>query len=142
MLRRRWERRNALHTLRSVPLFEGCSTAQLRTIDRLLTEVRVPAGRELIRQGERGLDFAVVVDGRARVVRDGERVAELGPGAFFGELALVEGRERTATVTARTPMRLYVLHRLEFDRLFEVVPAVRERVLAAAASRRPLVHVT
>lgn len=138
MLRRWLERRKALQTLRNVPMFEGCSPAQLRVIDRLVTEIRVPAGRELIRQGERGLDFAIVIEGQADVVRDGERVARLGPGTFFGELALVgEGEgERTATVVAGTPLRLYVLHRVEFDRLLELVPSVREQVLAAATLRR------
>lgn len=140
MLRRWWERRKALQKLRNHPLFEGCSPAQLRTVDRLLTQVRVPAGRQLMRQGRRGLDFAVVVDGEAEVLRDGEPVARLGPGSFFGELALVDDRHRSATVTARTPMLLYVLHRLEFDRLLEVVPSVRERVLAAAAARRTPAH--
>ncbi len=136
MLRRWLERRKALQTLRNVPMFEGCSPAQLRVIDRLVTEIRVPAGRELIRQGERGLDFAIVIEGQADVVRDGERVARLGPGTFFGELALMGEGERTATVVASTPMRLYVLHRVEFDRLLELVPSVREQVLTAATLRR------
>lgn len=136
MLRRWLERRKALQTLRNVPMFKGCSPAQLRVIDRLVTEIRVPAGRELIRQGERGLDFAIVIEGQADVVRDGDRVARLGPGTFFGELALMGEGERTATVVASTPMRLYVLHRVEFDRLLEFVPSIRDQVLAAATLRR------
>lgn len=136
MLRRWWERRNALKTLQTLPLFEGCSPAQLRAIDRLVTEVHVPSGRELIRQGERGLDFAIVVDGRADVVRDGVRVARLGPGAYCGEMALLDDGPRTATVVARTPMRLYVMHRIEFDRLLELVPAIRDQVHGTAARRR------
>lgn len=138
MLRRWWERRNALKTLRALPLFAGCSRVQLRAIDGLLAEVRVPAGRELIRQGERGLDFAIVVDGRAQVLRDREPVAELGRGAFFGEIALVDAGPRTATVVARTPMRLYVLHRVEFERLLELAPSIREQVVATADQRREL----
>lgn len=136
MLRRWWERRQALKTLQALPLFAGCSPAQLRAIDRLLTEVRVSGGRELMREGERGLDFAVVIDGRAEVLRDGEPVAELERGAFFGEIALVDHGLRTATVVARTPMRLYVLHRVEFERLLELVPSVRDEVLATAEGRR------
>ncbi len=136
MLRRWWERRNALKTLQTVPLFDACSPAQLQAIDRLVTEVRVPEGRELVRQSERGLDFAIVVDGRADVVRDGVRVARLGPGAYFGEMALLDDGPRTATVVACTPMRLYVMHRIEFDRLLELVPAIRDHVHATAAQRR------
>lgn len=140
MLRRWWERRKALETLRTLPLFAGCSPAQLRAIDRLLTEVRVPAGRELIRQGERGLDFAVVVDGRAEVLRDGRPVAQLERGSFFGEVALVGDGRRTATVVARTPMCLYVLHRVEFDRLLDVVPSIRQQVVTTAERRRRSRH--
>lgn len=135
MLRRWWERRQAIKELRRVPLFADASRTQLAEIDRLLTEVRVPEGRELMREHERGLDFAVVLDGTAEVRRDGHVLATLESGSFFGELALVGDGYRTATVTAATAMRLYVLNVAEFERLLEVAPSVRAAVKAAAQER-------
>jgi CRP-like cAMP-binding protein len=83
----------------------------------------------------------VVVDGKVAVERGGKRIAVKGPGDFLGELALVTGRPRTATVTATTPLRALVVDGLSFDRLLRDVPAIAEKVNRAVAERQPADHV-
>lgn len=130
-----WERRRAARRLRRLDLFGECSPAQLRAVDALLTEVAVPAGRTLMRRGARGLDFVIVLEGEATVRRGGRRLGTVEPGSFFGELALLDDTPRTATVVATTPMRVYVLNPFEFERLLDVAPSVKARVLDAARRR-------
>ena len=141
LLRHHWERRQAARRLRDLAPFSDCSLRELMAIDVLLTEVVIPAERTLMRQGTRGLDFVIVIEGTAAVERDRRRLGEVGPGSFFGELALLYGATRTATVASLTPMRLYVLNPFEFERLLEVAPTVRALVVETAASRmRALAH--
>lgn len=135
LIRRWWERRQAVARLRDLDLFAGCPAHQLRPVDGLLTEITVDAGRELTREGLDGVEFMVIVDGCASVHRGDEELALLGPGDFFGELALVGDGIRTATVTALTPTRMFVLGATEFRRLCEIAPSVRGRILTAAAER-------
>ena len=111
MLRRTIERHRALRVLRSLDALTGLPASELDAVDRLLSEVSVPAGRVLARQGERGLDFALVLDGTAAVTRSGAEIATLTPGTFFGEMALMGNGARTATVTAESDMRLLVANR-------------------------------
>lgn len=134
-IRRWWEKRQAVRTLRRLALFRDCSPAELAAIDSLLTEIRVPEGRVLMHEGTRGLDFVVVAEGTAVVERNGRVLNEVGPGSFVGELALLDGLPRTATVTAAAPMRVYALNRFEFHRLLEVAPTVQAQVLDAARRR-------
>ena len=94
--------------LRNVPLFEGLDHAELEALGRAVTEFDLPAGRRLIAEGSRGHDMFVVVDGTLEVTRGGAHVAEIGPGEFVGEMALLTGDERNATVTTATDAR--VLH--------------------------------
>src|SRR5581483_8481862 len=109
-------RRDAhLDHLQQVPLFRGCDRDELRKVARRTTGLPVAAGQTLVNEGERGLEFFVIVDGRARVTRHGQDVGELGPGDFFGELALLIDAPRNATVTAVTPMEAIVLSRKEFE---------------------------
>jgi CRP-like cAMP-binding protein len=121
--------------LAQVPLFQNLSAKQLAVIDRLVTMIDVPAGRELIRQGESGLEFVVVVDGEAEVRRDGEVIAVRGPGTFFGEMALLLDRPRNASVVARTAMSIDVINRHDFRRLLEDFPDLYAPLLAATAER-------
>jgi CRP-like cAMP-binding protein len=94
---------------RNLPIFAGCTEEELAEIDRLADEVHVEAGRTVIRQGDLGQEFAVIVEGEADVVKDDETVARIGPGAYFGEVALLDSITRTASVVAATDMTLEVI---------------------------------
>ena len=122
-------------TLRGVELFEGCDEAELERIDALMTPIRVDAGTTLVAEGAAGLQFVIVDDGWALVERAGRVLGAIGPGSFFGEVALLSNVPRTATVTAVTDMKLYVLHAGEFTSLLRDAPTVRARVEDAATAR-------
>ena len=96
-------RQDAHAHFRSLPIFAGCTEDELEEIDRLADEVHVEQGRTIIRQGDLGQEFAVIVDGEADVVKDGDVVASIGPGAYFGEVALLDAVPRTASIGASTP---------------------------------------
>ena len=93
-----------IELLRNVPLFAGCSKAELQQVAQLADELDLAEGATLIREGERGREFIVVADGTVKVTRGGKTIRELGPGDFIGEIALVVDRPRTATVTATSPV--------------------------------------
>jgi CRP-like cAMP-binding protein len=124
-----------LELLRTVPLFSGLSSRELKRIGELADEVDLPAGRVLMRQGEQGSEMLVLVDGNARIERDGEVIAERGAGEVLGEIALLDGGPRTATVTLTRESRLLVLGRREFQTAMDELPDVRLRVLEAVAQR-------
>ena len=105
--------------LRRVPLFAGLGDRELSEVERSSDEVDVPAGTTLTRQGGSGHEFFVIIEGRARVERDGRVLATLGPGDFLGEIALLEERPRMATVTVEEPSRLLVLGHREFHSLLD-----------------------
>ena len=134
-VRASWERRAAARRLRTIDLFAGCSPAELARIDSLLTEVHVPAGRVLMSEGAPGRDFVIVIEGTASATRRGKALGEVDAGSFFGELSLLDEQPRTATVTAATPMRIYVLNAFEFRRLLDLSPTVACRVFDAARTR-------
>src|SRR5690242_16142261 len=108
--------------LKTVSMFRECTPRELRVIDGLATRVEVPAGRVLCVEGEIGSEFCLIVRGSASVERNGRRVARLGPGETFGELALL-GRNalnrRMATVVASEQTRLVVFSRAEFNSMLE-----------------------
>jgi CRP-like cAMP-binding protein len=124
-----------IERLRRVPLFAGCTPEQLAAIAQLADELEVPAGRRLIREGGRGHEFLVLVDGAAEVRRGGELVCRLGPGDFVGELSLLSGGPRTATVVTTTRTRLLVLTDRAFARIAERVPGVSLKLMRAVAAR-------
>jgi CRP-like cAMP-binding protein len=121
--------------LRRVPLFAGLGRRELEEIQSLADEVEVPAGRELTREGRSGEEFFLIVSGRVGVVREGVRVRTMSDGDFLGEIALVDGRPRSATVTTETPTRLLVLAHREFNSLMERFPSIQTAVLRALAER-------
>ena len=121
--------------LARLDLFAGCTPAQLAEARSLLTLLTVDAGTVLIREGGLGLEFLVIADGEASVTIGGQRVATLGPGDFAGEMSLLGNARRSATVTAATPLVVYVANPAEFTSLLEVAPSVAERVTGAAAAR-------
>ena len=124
-----------LELLGKVPLFAGLSKRELQRIGELADEVDLPSGRVLMRQGESGSEMLIVIDGSARIERDGEVIAERGGGEVLGEIALLDGGPRTATVTLTRDSRLLVLGRREFQAAMDELPDVRLRVLEAVAHR-------
>jgi CRP/FNR family transcriptional regulator, cyclic AMP receptor protein len=121
--------------LQQVPLFSACSKRDLQLVARRAEDVRVAAGKVLVNEGETGHEFFVIIDGTARVTRRGKRVATLGPGSAFGELALLDKAPRNATVIAETPMELVVLGQREFSALIDEVPGFAHKLLAGLARR-------
>lgn len=131
-------RKNAkIELLKRVPLFERCSQRELAQIAALADEFDLPAARSLTNEGAGGFEFIVLVEGEADVVRKGRVVNELGPGDFIGEIALVSGEPRTATVKTRGPSRILVMTASGFRTLMHDVPAIQDKVLAAITARIP-----
>ena len=124
-----------LEMLRRVPLLEGLGRKELEEVGRLCDEVDLPAGRVLIREGDSGDEFYLVLEGSVRVDRGGATVATLGPGQFLGEIALVDHGPRTATATCETACRLLVLGHREFNSVMASSQEIRTRVLTALAQR-------
>lgn len=124
-----------LELLRTVPLFRGIGGRELQRLGELTDEVDLPAGKVLMTQGERGDQLIILVDGAAEITRDGQRIRESRSGEVLGEIALLDGGPRTATVTLSEPSRLLVLARREFHALMDEFPSIRLQVLASAAER-------
>ena len=121
--------------LSTIWLFSTCSSRDLRTIRKATEEVTVPAGRVLCEEGTIGREFFLIVDGHATVSRNGQKIATLGPGQYFGELALLDRRPRSATVTSDSEMLLLVLGQRQFNGVLDAVPALSHKLLAAMATR-------
>jgi CRP/FNR family transcriptional regulator, cyclic AMP receptor protein len=121
--------------LRLVPLFNGMTDRSFEAIASLASETDFALGHELVRQGEPGDRFIIIVSGRARVVRDGKALRELGPGDFLGEISLVDGSPRTATVTALDPIHAFVIDRTGFLELIDRIPVFRLEVMNALTER-------
>jgi CRP-like cAMP-binding protein len=121
--------------LQRVNLFESCSTRQLRAIARIADVQEVPAGHVLARTGEPGDLFFVIVDGSAHAEVSPQRRNHIGPGAFFGEMSLLDGQPRSATVIADTAMRLLVISRRDFVTLLREVPSLTQQMLVALCQR-------
>lgn len=127
--------RRELDMLADVPLFSSCSQSELRQIARLGTPVTVPVGTLLTTEGRAGREFFLVLEGTAECMVGGRHAAQFGPGDFFGELSLLDGGPRTATVTASTSMEVMVLDAREFSSLLAASPSITSKVLATLARR-------
>lgn len=121
--------------IKRAPLFWNCSKRELRQIAQIADEIDLRQGKEMTRQGERGREFFVLLEGEADVTKDGRSVNQLGAGDFFGEIALVSDSPRTATVTASSPVRALVITDRSFKRLLKDQPEIQSKVLAALAAR-------
>jgi CRP/FNR family transcriptional regulator, cyclic AMP receptor protein len=122
--------------LKDVPFFSSLSKRDLTTVAQQMEEIDIPDGKELVREGDFGHEFFLIVDGTAEVVRGGARIAERGPGEFFGEMALLDEERRTATVTAKSPMRVLVMTRQNFRALDGTAPEIHATVAEAIEARR------
>ena len=119
--------------LSNVPLFAGCVTREMTEISRLADEVSVPAGKVLAKEGDPAHEFFVIVEGSIDISKKGKAVRTLGPGDFFGELAMLGKVPRTATATAATPVRMLVLGHREFTTLLVDHPGIQQKVLRTVA---------
>jgi CRP/FNR family cyclic AMP-dependent transcriptional regulator len=124
-----------VEALAQVPLFEGLSKKHLRALARVTDDVAVKAGTVLCREGRLGKEFFVIVEGMAEVTKGGRRLATRGAGEFFGEIALLTTTTRTATVTATTPLRCFVMTRRDFRLVLDENPGVERKVTEALAER-------
>jgi CRP/FNR family transcriptional regulator, cyclic AMP receptor protein len=122
--------------LKSLPLFKDVPDEELGQVATFAQEILVDEGRELVREGDFSYEFMAIEEGEAEVTRHGEHLADLGPGDFFGEIGLLEKTLRTATVTAKTPMRLVTLTGWDLKRMERHIPEAVERVRATLEDRR------
>jgi CRP/FNR family transcriptional regulator, cyclic AMP receptor protein len=121
--------------LEDVPLLEACSYKQLRAVARITDVLELPAGTMLARAGEPGNEFFVIVDGSARVEVSPRKRSRLGPGDYFGEMSLLDGGPRSATVVADTPVRLLVINRRDFTTLLREAPGLTQNILMTLSKR-------
>ena len=121
--------------LEGIGFFSGLSKKELEKLAQWTDEVSVPRGEALATEGDFAHEFFVIQRGSAEVRQNGERVAELGPGEFFGEIALLETERRTASVVATTPMDLIVMFQREFKQMEREMPGVAARIRAAIRAR-------
>lgn len=121
--------------LHRVPLFERLGRRELERLGQLTDDVDAPAGRVLMRQGDHGAEMFVISSGRVRIDKNGATIAQLGPGDWFGEMALLSEGNRTATATTEEPSRLFVIAHREFHSLMDEMPSVRTAVFECVADR-------
>ncbi|MHB8682448.1 MAG: cyclic nucleotide-binding domain-containing protein, partial [Acidimicrobiales bacterium] len=116
--------KSALQALREVPLFDRCTDKELRALANLGTAIELPEGESLTRPGQRGQEFFILLSGKARCTVDGHEMAIFGPGDFFGEMSLLDGKPRSAEVVTMSEVEALVLDRREFLRFVETSPAI------------------
>lgn len=121
--------------LATIELFTELTTKERKAVSRLMTTVSIKAGRDLMVEGDVGREFLIILEGEATVRRSGRIVARVGSGDFLGELAIIAGVPRTATVTADTEMSVSVLNRREFSSLLDEQPKLARKVLVGAVKR-------
>ena len=121
--------------LSKIWLFSTSSAKDLRTIRRALEEVTVPPGRVLCEQGTIGREFFLIVSGQAAVRRNNRKVATLGPGQYFGEMALLTNNRRNATIRAASKVRVAALGKKNFMTLLSVLPGTKEDILKTVQAR-------
>jgi CRP/FNR family cyclic AMP-dependent transcriptional regulator len=127
--------RSPVDHLGSVSLFSACSKKELQAVARASDQVELAAGRSLCEQGSIGREAFIIIEGSAEVKRNGRKVATLGPGDTFGELALLDHGPRTATVTAATPLKVLVIGAREFAGILDEVPPIAHKLLKSLAGR-------
>lgn len=124
-----------LERLARVPLFSECSKRELERISSIADEITVPAGSTMIQQGATGREFIVVLDGDVELRRDGRRIALKADDTAFGEAALLNGKPRNATLTAKTDVDALVITDRAFHQLMKESPGIQWKLLASLAAR-------
>jgi CRP/FNR family transcriptional regulator, cyclic AMP receptor protein len=118
-----------------IPLFSELTKDELHELAKRTEDLEVEAGKVLVREGEIGQEFFVIIEGEAEATKDGKLLRTMGPNDFFGEIALLEDIPRTATVTAKTPLRFFVLTRQSFWSMLDATPSVERKILRTLAKR-------
>jgi CRP-like cAMP-binding protein len=121
--------------LKMISVFSTLGDEELDQISKLAAEVSVPAGKELVREGDYSYDVLAIEEGEAEVMRDGSHIADLGPGDVVGEMGVLERTQRSATVVAKSPMRLVTLTSWDVRRLSKSAPAAVEHLRSVVAER-------
>jgi CRP/FNR family transcriptional regulator, cyclic AMP receptor protein len=121
--------------IRRVPLFSSASKAELAEIASIADEIDLPEGKTIIKEGDAGREFFVLIEGTADVERGGRKVASIGPGDFVGEIALIAKTPRNATITTTSPVRALVITDRAFRQLLDHSPQIQIGVLQALAER-------
>ena len=134
-------RNQKVELIKRVPLFANCSKHELEEIAHIADEIDVSAGKEMTKEGSRGREFFVLLEGDADVTKDGQSINKLSAGDFFGEIALVSDTPRTATVTATSAVRALVITDRSFRRLLDESPEIQRKVLVALAERLAPAHI-
>ena len=122
--------------LKKIPVFADLSDEEREHIAALAAEVSVPSGKELVREGDYSYDVLAIEEGTARVERDGDRLADLGPGDVVGEMGVLERSQRNATVVATSPMLLVTLTSWDIRRLTKTAPKAVDHLREVVAQRR------
>ena len=121
--------------LKTLPLFESVPDEDLEKISPFVSEVSVSEGKPLVTEGDYAYEFMAIEEGTAEVRRGDEKLAELGPGDFFGEMGLLGDDRRNATVVATSPMRLLTLDQWDMKRLEKAAPTAAEKIRSKARAR-------
>jgi CRP/FNR family transcriptional regulator len=133
--KRQAEKKEVVEFLRTVPLFSACTQKELNTIAEVTKEVPFPAGAEICREGETGVGLHLIVEGETRVQIGGRTRRRLGPGAYFGEIAVLDGGPRTATVVAETPVRTFAVSSWNFKGVLRSHPTLAVKLLEEVCRR-------
>ncbi len=128
-------KKSKIDVLKNVSLFSACTNKELGQIASLVDEIDIDEGRVLTKEGGPGREFFAIVEGQAKVTLRKKKLATLGPGQFFGEMSLLDQGPRSATVTAETPMTVYVLDVRSFSTMLDKHPAVARKILRGLAQR-------
>lgn len=122
-------RSDKIDLIKKVPLFSELSKRQLNEISKHADQVMPKEGRVLAQQGKTGQDFVIIVKGKAKVVKNRRVIRRLKGGDYFGEISLIDGGLRTATVITETDMTILVVHRRSFDHLLKTVPGLQKKIM-------------
>lgn len=117
--------------LKKVPLFSNLSKRQLNEIAKVADQAKIKAGDFLAQRGKLGSDFVFIAEGKAQVQKDDKVIRELSQGDFFGEISLIDGEPRTATVIAQTDMTILSVHRSFFRPLLDTVPGLQGKIMVS-----------
>jgi CRP/FNR family transcriptional regulator, cyclic AMP receptor protein len=125
----------AIERIRSVPLFSGFGDKELQRVAAIVKDVSFPSGKVIAKQGESGVGFHMIVEGEATVSVDGVDHATLGPGSYFGEISLIDGGPRSATVTAKADLKTVSLTSWDFNALMDQFPELSRTLLKQLCQR-------